>query len=66
MSIRIELQCINLNDPSTDDCYTFNNKAVFESANDSQVDLIRAYKVVQATSSGWSHSSWLPAHRIDQ
>ncbi|EPL60754.1 TPA: hypothetical protein L6A07_24995 [Pseudomonas aeruginosa] len=58
MSIRLELQCINQDDPSTDDCYSFNEKAVYESADDTQADLIRAYKLVQvmAAREGWKQA----------
>ncbi|AGL46386.1 hypothetical protein OFL75_19240 [Pseudomonas aeruginosa] len=55
MSIRLELQCINQEDPSTDDCYSMNEQGVFETADDTQADLIRAYKYLQdlATRKGW-------------
>lgn len=57
MSILLELQCINQEDCSAEaeDCYSLNEKSVYESADDTQVDLIRAYKLVQklAEQKGW-------------
>lgn len=55
MSIRLELQCINLNDPSTDDCYSMNEKGINAVADDSQADVARQYKLLQvlAHSHGW-------------
>lgn len=55
MAILLELQCINQDDPSTEDCYSLNEKAVYESADDTQADLIRAFKLVQnmAERKGW-------------
>ncbi|MCV6542588.1 hypothetical protein [Pseudomonas aeruginosa] len=55
MAILLELQCINQDDPSTEDCYSLNEKAVYESADDTQADLIRAFKLVQdmAERNGW-------------
>ena len=55
MGVRLELQCINQDDPTTEECYSLNEKAVYESADDSQADLIRAYKLIQvmAEREGW-------------
>ncbi|MPQ71476.1 hypothetical protein [Pseudomonas sp. MWU12-2323] len=55
MSIRLELQCINLNDPSTDDCYSMNEKGLGAVADDSQADVARQYKLLQeqAPEQGW-------------
>lgn len=59
MAILLELQCINQDDPSTEDCYSLNEKAVYESADDTQADLIRAFKLVQdmAERNGWKRPS---------
>ncbi len=58
MAILLELQCINQDDPSTEDCYSLNEKAVYESADDTQADLIRAFKLVQdmAERKGWKNA----------
>ncbi|EKF7416859.1 hypothetical protein EFK68_03595 [Pseudomonas aeruginosa] len=55
MGIRLELQCINQDDPTTEACYSLNEKDVYETADDSQADLIRAYKLIQvmAEREGW-------------
>ncbi|MEX6812488.1 hypothetical protein AB2C52_26430 [Pseudomonas aeruginosa] len=55
MAILLELQCINQDYPSTEDCYSLNEKSVYESADDTQADLIRAFKLVQdmAERNGW-------------
>ena len=51
MCIALQLQCINLDDPSTEDCYTLNEKVVYESADDTQADVFRAFRVLQQMSS---------------
>ncbi|HCF9660121.1 TPA: hypothetical protein NI776_001848 [Pseudomonas aeruginosa] len=55
MGIRLELLCINSEDPSTDDCYTINEKGVGVTADDSQADVSRQYKLLQemAHRHGW-------------
>lgn len=55
MGVLLELQCINFNDPSMDGCYSHNAHSVYESAEDSQADLIRAYTLVRerALTQGW-------------
>jgi len=55
MSIRLELLCINSDDPSTDDCYTINEKGVGMTADDSQADVARQYKLLHelAHKLGW-------------
>lgn len=55
MGVLLELQCINLDDPSTGECYSLNEKGLYESADDTHSDIIRAYKLVQqqAEKAGW-------------
>ncbi|HID9589744.1 TPA: hypothetical protein ACXI12_001279 [Pseudomonas aeruginosa] len=55
MGIRLELLCINSEDPSTDDCYTIDEKGVGVTADDSQADVSRQYKLLQemAHRHGW-------------
>jgi len=55
MSVRLELQCINLNDPSTDECFSLLEKGLGAVADDSQADVARQYKLLQkqAPAQGW-------------
>lgn len=55
MSIRLELLCININDPSTNDCYSMNDNGIALTADDTQADVARQYKLLQerAPTMGW-------------
>jgi hypothetical protein len=55
MGIRLELQCINQNDPSIDDCFSMNEKGPTACADDTQADVARQYKLLQemAPAQGW-------------
>lgn len=55
MSVLIELQCINKEDPEADDCYSYNEGGVFHSSDQSQADLLRSFKILRdmAYSKGW-------------
>ena len=55
MGILLELLCINMNDPSTNQCYSMNENGLGAVADDSQADVSRQYKLLQERASveGW-------------